>query len=132
MKAITVEPKKAGSAQLENVSEPDLRTGSVLVEGIAVGVCGTDVEITKGKYGQMCPGPSVCECSLRQNEQPSQQYHEQTCQMMIEFALFLVGKPLHRVGGIDGRIDPWTRAFDVPDAWSGPGPWTAPENQQSR
>ena len=83
---------------MENVSEPDLRAGSVLVEGIAVGVCGTDVEITKGKYGQMCPGPSVCECSLRQNEQPSQQYHEQTCQMMIEFALFLVGKPLHREG----------------------------------
>src|SRR5215467_1872139 len=51
MKAITVEPKKAGSAQLENVSEPDLRSGSVLVEAIAVGVCGTDVEIVEGAYG---------------------------------------------------------------------------------
>jgi threonine dehydrogenase-like Zn-dependent dehydrogenase len=51
MKAITVEPKKAGSAQLENVSEPDLLNGSVLVEAIAVGVCGTDVEIVEGKYG---------------------------------------------------------------------------------
>src|SRR5262244_1806933 len=56
MKAITVEPKKAGSAQLENVSEPDLRSGSVLVEAIAVGVCGTDVEIATGKYGWAPPG----------------------------------------------------------------------------
>jgi D-arabinose 1-dehydrogenase-like Zn-dependent alcohol dehydrogenase len=58
MKAITVEPKKSGSAQLENVSEPDLRSGSVLVEAIAVGVCGTDVEITEGKYGWAPTGES--------------------------------------------------------------------------
>jgi outer membrane protein len=56
MKAITVEPRRAGSAQLENVSEPDLRNGSVLVEAIAVGVCGTDVEIVEGKYGWAPPG----------------------------------------------------------------------------
>src|SRR5262245_12543771 len=56
MKAITVEPKKAGSAQLENVSDPDPRYGSVLVEAIAVGVCGTDVEIATGKYGWAPPG----------------------------------------------------------------------------
>jgi glucose 1-dehydrogenase len=56
MKAITVEPKKPGSAQLENVSEPDLLNGSVLVEAIAVGVCGTDVEIAEGKYGWPPPG----------------------------------------------------------------------------
>src|SRR5262245_870764 len=58
MKAITVEPKKPGSVQLENVSEPDLRNGSVLVEAIAVGVCGTDVEIASGKYGWAPPGVS--------------------------------------------------------------------------
>src|SRR5215475_16233222 len=56
MKAITVEPRKSGSAQLENVAEPDLRNGSVLVEAIAVGVCGTDVEIATGKYGWAPPG----------------------------------------------------------------------------
>jgi threonine dehydrogenase-like Zn-dependent dehydrogenase len=56
MKAITVEPKKPGSAKLEDVPEPDLRTGSVLVEAIAVGVCGTDVEIVEGKYGWAPPG----------------------------------------------------------------------------
>jgi threonine dehydrogenase-like Zn-dependent dehydrogenase len=56
MKAITVEPGKARSAQLENIAEPDLLGGSVLVEAIAVGVCGTDVEITEGKYGWAPPG----------------------------------------------------------------------------
>jgi glucose 1-dehydrogenase len=51
MKAITVEPKRHGSVQLEDVPEPDARDGSVLVEAIAVGVCGTDAEIAEGKYG---------------------------------------------------------------------------------
>lgn len=51
MKAITVEPKTPGSARLEDVPEPDVRDGSVLVEAVAVGVCGTDVEIVEGKYG---------------------------------------------------------------------------------
>ncbi len=56
MKAITVEPLKPGSARLEEVPEPDIREGSVLVEAIAVGVCGTDVEIAEGKYGWAPPG----------------------------------------------------------------------------
>jgi threonine dehydrogenase-like Zn-dependent dehydrogenase len=56
MRAITVEPKKPGSARLEDVAEPDPRQGSVLVEAIAVGVCGTDVEIADGKYGWAPPG----------------------------------------------------------------------------
>ena len=56
MKAITVEPKKPGSVHLEEVPEPDIRNSSVLVEAIAVGVCGTDVEIAEGKYGWPPPG----------------------------------------------------------------------------
>jgi threonine dehydrogenase-like Zn-dependent dehydrogenase len=51
MKAITLEPHKPGTARLEDIPEPDERDGSVLVEAIAVGVCGTDVEIVDGKYG---------------------------------------------------------------------------------
>ena len=51
MKAITVEPHKPETARLEEIPEPDQRDGSVLVEAIAVGVCGTDVEIVEGKYG---------------------------------------------------------------------------------
>jgi glucose 1-dehydrogenase len=58
MKAITVEPNKAGSAMLEEIPEPDVLDGSVLVEAIAVGVCGTDVEIVEGKYGWAPPGKS--------------------------------------------------------------------------
>jgi glucose 1-dehydrogenase len=56
MKAITVEPMKPGSARLEEVAEPDISDGSVLVEAIAVGVCGTDVEMVEGKYGWAPPG----------------------------------------------------------------------------
>jgi glucose 1-dehydrogenase len=56
MKAITVEPRTAGSARLEDVPEPDAREGSVLVEAVAVGVCGTDGEIAGGKYGWAPPG----------------------------------------------------------------------------
>jgi glucose 1-dehydrogenase len=56
VRAITVEPLRAGSARLEDFPEPDIREGSVLVEAIAVGVCGTDVEIVEGKYGWAPPG----------------------------------------------------------------------------
>jgi threonine dehydrogenase-like Zn-dependent dehydrogenase len=56
MKAITVEPKKPGTVRLEDIPEPDLREGSILVEAIAAAVCGTDVEIAEGKYGWAPPG----------------------------------------------------------------------------
>jgi threonine dehydrogenase-like Zn-dependent dehydrogenase len=51
MRAVTVQPKVEGSVRCEEVPEPDPSTGSVLVEAVAVGVCGTDVEIAEGKYG---------------------------------------------------------------------------------
>jgi hypothetical protein len=44
MKAITVEPMKPDTARLEEVPGPDTREGSVLVEAVAVGVCGTDAK----------------------------------------------------------------------------------------
>jgi threonine dehydrogenase-like Zn-dependent dehydrogenase len=56
MKAITLQPHQPGSARLEDVAEPDPLDGSVLVEAVAVGVCGTDVEIVEGKYGWAPPG----------------------------------------------------------------------------
>ena len=58
MKAITVEPMKPDTARLEDIPEPDPRNGSILVEAVAVGVCGTDVEIVNGKYGWAPPGKS--------------------------------------------------------------------------
>jgi len=56
MKAVTVEPGVAGSVRYEEVPEPDESTGSILVEAVAVGICGTDVEITSGAYGWPPPG----------------------------------------------------------------------------
>jgi glucose 1-dehydrogenase len=56
MKAITVEPKTPGSARYDEFPEPDVSEGSVLVEAVAAGVCGTDVEIVTGKYGWAPPG----------------------------------------------------------------------------
>lgn len=56
MRAITVQPSVAGSVRLEDVDEPAARDGPVLVETIAVGVCGTDREIIAGEHGQAPPG----------------------------------------------------------------------------
>jgi glucose 1-dehydrogenase len=56
MKAVTVQPGVAGSVRYEEVPEPDESTGSILVEAVAVGVCGTDVEIASGAYGWPPPG----------------------------------------------------------------------------
>lgn len=56
MRAITVQPSVAGSVRLEDIAEPATGDGSVLVETIAVGVCGTDREIIAGEHGQAPPG----------------------------------------------------------------------------
>ncbi len=56
MRAVTVIPGSPGSARLDEVPEPGAELGSVLVEAIAVGVCGTDVEIVAGQYGWAPPG----------------------------------------------------------------------------
>ena len=45
MKAVTVVP---GAARVEDMPEPDPATGSVLVEALGVGVCGTDVDESLG------------------------------------------------------------------------------------
>jgi len=56
MRAITVVPGKAGSAQLDQVPDPPAEDGAVLVDTLAVGVCGTDIEIVGGNYGWAPPG----------------------------------------------------------------------------
>ena len=43
MKAITVVPKTEGSLEYGDVPEPTEASGSILVEAVGVGVCGTDV-----------------------------------------------------------------------------------------
>ena len=56
MRAITVIPKQQGSLRLDDVPEPPAGDGEVLVETIAIGICGTDVEIMNGDYGWAPPG----------------------------------------------------------------------------
>jgi threonine dehydrogenase-like Zn-dependent dehydrogenase len=54
--AITVRPGVAGSARLELLDDPERRDGELLVEMLALGVCGTDREIVDGEYGWPPPG----------------------------------------------------------------------------
>ena len=56
MKAVTVQPLVKDSVRFEDVPEPDENTGSILVEAVAVGICGTDIEIASGAYGWAPPG----------------------------------------------------------------------------
>ena len=51
-----MKPMTAGSARLEDVDEPPESDGPVLVETLAIGVCGTDAEIVSGAYGWAPPG----------------------------------------------------------------------------
>jgi threonine dehydrogenase-like Zn-dependent dehydrogenase len=51
VRALTVHPGQAGSARLDDVPEPPEAAGAVLVDGLALGICGTDGEIVRGEYG---------------------------------------------------------------------------------
>jgi threonine dehydrogenase-like Zn-dependent dehydrogenase len=55
MRALTVQPGQAGSARVEDVPEPPRDAGSVLVQALALGICGTDREIAGGEYGWAPP-----------------------------------------------------------------------------
>ncbi|HEX3613444.1 MAG TPA: glucose 1-dehydrogenase [Sporichthyaceae bacterium] len=52
MKACTVKPGDLAGAGVEEIGEPPETDGPVLVEGLYVGICGTDVEIAKEGYGR--------------------------------------------------------------------------------
>src|SRR3954467_7058086 len=56
MRALTTIPLTAGSLEVSDVSEPTPGEGDLLVDGVAVGVCGTDKEIAGGEYGWAPPG----------------------------------------------------------------------------
>jgi threonine dehydrogenase-like Zn-dependent dehydrogenase len=51
MRAVTVVPHQPRSARLDRVDEPGALSGSILVEAVATGICGTDAEIADGHYG---------------------------------------------------------------------------------
>jgi threonine dehydrogenase-like Zn-dependent dehydrogenase len=59
VRALTVRPGEADSLALLDLPEPPVEDGPVLVDGVAVGLCGTDVEIVAAQYGQAPPGSDV-------------------------------------------------------------------------
>jgi threonine dehydrogenase-like Zn-dependent dehydrogenase len=56
MRALTTAPGVADSARIEDVPEPPVSDGEVLVRTLALGVCGTDRDIAAGEYGWAPPG----------------------------------------------------------------------------
>ncbi|MCU1587405.1 MAG: theronine dehydrogenase [Frankiales bacterium] len=59
MRALALEPGRPGSLQLVDLPEPPIADGSVLVQALEVGLCGTDAEISAGDYGQAPPGEQL-------------------------------------------------------------------------
>lgn len=56
MRAMTVQPGQPDTVQVTERPEPPESEGTVLVEGLSVGICGTDVEIIRQGYGWPPPG----------------------------------------------------------------------------
>ena len=55
MRAVTVRPGVPDSLELMELPAPEAVDGALLVDGLAVGVCGTDREIVRGEYGTAPP-----------------------------------------------------------------------------
>ena len=56
MRALTVRPGVRDSIELSELSAPQPRTGFVMLEALALGICGTDREIIHGEYGEAPTG----------------------------------------------------------------------------
>ncbi len=56
MRALTTVPLSGSTLAVSDVPDPAAGEGELLVDGIAVGVCGTDKEIARGDYGWAPPG----------------------------------------------------------------------------
>jgi threonine dehydrogenase-like Zn-dependent dehydrogenase len=56
LRAITVRPPEPNSIELCSVPEPPASDSTLLIEAIALGVCGTDREIIEGDYGEAPAG----------------------------------------------------------------------------
>jgi threonine dehydrogenase-like Zn-dependent dehydrogenase len=56
MRGLIVDAGLSGTARIvDDLPEPDPADGEILVEAIAVGICGTDREIVRGEYGEAPP-----------------------------------------------------------------------------
>jgi threonine dehydrogenase-like Zn-dependent dehydrogenase len=56
VRAITLLPGVPNSARLDDIAEPPIGDGPILVRTLALGVCGTDREIVSGAFGEAPPG----------------------------------------------------------------------------
>src|SRR5690348_9995200 len=56
MRALTTVPLSGNTLAVSELPDPTPADGELLVDGIAVGVCGTDREIARGDYGWAPPG----------------------------------------------------------------------------
>lgn len=56
MRALTLVPNEAGTLQVTEVPTPSAGRGELLVDALAMGVCGTDKELANGYYGWAPPG----------------------------------------------------------------------------
>ncbi|MET7337530.1 glucose 1-dehydrogenase [Nonomuraea sp. NPDC005650] len=56
MRALTFAPGKKGTLAVEEVPDPVPGKGELLVQGLALGVCGTDRELVTADYGWPPPG----------------------------------------------------------------------------
>ncbi len=56
MRALTTVPLQASTLEVSEVPDPTPGAGELLVDALAVGVCGTDQEIAHGEYGWAPPG----------------------------------------------------------------------------
>lgn len=56
MQALTISPGTAQSLRLDEIDAPPVPDGEVLVDGLLLGVCGTDRELADGEYGWAPPG----------------------------------------------------------------------------
>ena len=56
MKALTIIPGQKGSATVQDVAEPTAQYGSILVNALELGLCGTDFELMAADYGWPPPG----------------------------------------------------------------------------
>jgi glucose 1-dehydrogenase len=56
MRALTTIPLTANSLEVSDFPDPEPADRDLLVDGLALGVCGTDKEIARGEYGWAPPG----------------------------------------------------------------------------
>jgi threonine dehydrogenase-like Zn-dependent dehydrogenase len=75
VKAIAVTPGKAGSVRLIDTPQPTPSAGQALLRANKIGICGTDLEIIRGGYGEAPSGSDYLilghECLATVEEVPS-------------------------------------------------------------